>query len=339
MTQFCCALFSPTASPAHSATHEYDLGQEELAEVQEWFEQFEPVLPGAVGAAAQSVEHVLMAKTVEIIRDNLRQHPAVEAWRQFQPGCPEPEQIEVLNLKKKSAVYRLAGAGPNRSAVIAKRCRAATAAVERAVYDELPARLPLPALCCYGWLLEPESKYCWLFVEDAGNHAYSAASDEHRALAGRWLGTIHRTPLSAQFQARLPDRGPGHYLKRLGLAQAVLLELADNPLLSSDEMALLRTVLAQGEVMQAHWSELERFCEGWPRVLVHGDFAIKNLRLQNGSTAPALLVYDWEMAGWGVPATDLAQSLTRCASPDLEVYCSILRQDNPHVQPATFDGW
>ena len=37
------------------------------------------------------------------------------------------------------------------------------------------------------------------------------------------------------------------------------------------------------------------------------------------------------MAGWGVPATDLAQFLGRTVSPDLEVYSSLLRQDFPQL--------
>ncbi len=272
----------------------------------------------------------------EVLPANLRDHRAVKAWLQLQPGCPAPEQIEILKLKTKSAVYRLAGVGPNRSAVVAKRCKAATATVERAVYEELLGRLPLPALRCYGFVPEPAGVFGWLFLEDAGKHAYSPANDEHRALAGRWLGILHRTHLTAELRARLPDRGPGHYLQSLRSSRSAVLEHVDNPVLSADEMALLRTVVEQCDLIKAHWGELEKFFEGRPRALVHGDFVVKNLRLQNGAGDPALLVYDWEMAGWGVPATDLAQSLGRCASPDMDAYCSVLRQHDPQIEPRDF---
>src|ERR1043166_8908682 len=155
----------------------------------------------------------------EVLPANLEEHRSVKAWRQFQPECSAPEQIEILKVKSKSAVYRLNGLGPNRSAVIAKRCPAATAALEKAIYDEFLANLPLPALRCYGSILEPADGLAWLFLEDAGRHAYSPEDGEHRALAGRWLGTIHRAALSAQFQARLPDRGPSHYLQLLRSAR------------------------------------------------------------------------------------------------------------------------
>jgi hypothetical protein len=265
----------------------------------------------------------------EVLPANLSDHRAAKAWRQLQPAGPAPLQIEILKLKTKSAVYRLAGVGPGGSAVIAKRCCAATASVERAIYDEFLTGLPLPVLGCHGFVPEPPSDFGWLFVQDAGQHAYTPASDEHRALAGRWLGTIHRAQLSPDFKARLPDRSPDHYLQALRSARAAVLEQVDNPVLLADEAALLRTVVARCDLIEAQWKELENFFAGWPRALVHGDFVIKNLKLRNGSADPALLVYDWEMAGWGVPATDLAQSLGRCASPDLETYYSVLNQDFP----------
>lgn len=268
----------------------------------------------------------------EVLPANLSDHRAVKAWRQLQPACPAPQQIEILKLKTKSAVYRLLGVGPSGSAVVAKRCRAATASVERAIYDEFLPGLPLPVLRCYGFVPEPASEFGWLFVQDAGRHAYSPASDEHRGLAGRWLGTIHRAQLSPDFQARLPDRGPAHYQQRLRSARAAILEHVDNPVLFAEEAALLRTVVSQCDVIEARWGELEKFFAGWSRGLVHGDFVIKNLKLRNGGAEPALLVYDWEMAGWGVPATDLAQSLGTCASPDLESYGAVLNQE-PSLKP------
>jgi thiamine kinase-like enzyme len=146
-------------------------------------------------------------------------------------------------------------------------------------------------------------------------------------LAAQWLGTLHRVAASAEFQARLPDRGPAHHLKLLCSAREVMVKLVDSPVLTSDEVALLWTLIEEYRVIEARWHELKEFCGARPRTLVHGDFVIKNLRLQNGVSAPALLVYDWEMAGWGVPATDLAQSLGRCASPSLEAYCSALGQN------------
>src|SRR6266496_448791 len=79
--------------------------------------------------------------TKEVLPANLQEHRAVKAWRKLQSEWFETDQIEILKLKTKSAVYRLTGAGPDGSAVIAKRCRTATAVVEKAIYDQFLTRL------------------------------------------------------------------------------------------------------------------------------------------------------------------------------------------------------
>jgi hypothetical protein len=273
------------------------------------------------------------AATQERLPERLSDHLAVKAWCQIRPDQFVPEKIEILKSKTKSAAYRLRGAGPNGAAIIAKRCRATTAAVERLVYEQVLSRLPMPALRCHGFLPEPAAGFCWLFLEDAGGDKnYSPACDEHRALAGRWLGNVHAALLDGEVHASLPDRGPGHYLHLLRSARTTLLEHVDHPALPDADISLLRSVVVQCEKAEAHWDDLESYCEGRPRTLVHGDFVIKNLRIRPTAAGPALLVFDWEMAGWGVPATDLAQFLGGTVSPDLAAYCSVLGRDHPQFE-------
>jgi len=268
----------------------------------------------------------------EPLPDSLLERRAVRAWSRLRPNSVEPARLEVLKRRAKTPVYRLEGVGPDGATVIAKRCHAKTATVEWMIYKDFLARLPMPALGTYGFLPEPDGESCWLFIEDAGPHKYSPANEEHRALAGCWLATVHRSPSFTGLQAVLPDRGHGHYLQRLGSARAGLLRGVENAFLHADEAALLRTLLAQCEVIQTHWPELERCFEDFPPTLVHGDFVSKNLRIQNAAAGPALLVFDWEMAGWGVPATDLAQSIGKAASPDLEAYAAVFDQDHPQFE-------
>jgi len=270
--------------------------------------------------------------TIEILTEHLQEHQAVKAWNQLQAHPLEPDNIEILKRKKKSAVYRLNGIGPDGATVIAKRCRAATAQVERMIYEEFLPRVPVSALRCYGFLKEPEGEFCWLFLEDAGGELYLPQLAEHRALAGRWLGETHLTAVPADLKARLPDRDLGHYLKLLRSSRATLLEhLAHNTAVSNDDAVVLRKVMTHCDVLESHWSEMEKICEVMPRTLVHGDFVIKNVRIQDGANGPALLVFDWEYAGWGVPGTDLAQFVGGVASPDVNIYCSVLRREHPHL--------
>ena len=64
---------------------------------------------------------------------------------------------------------------------------------------------------------------------------------------------------------------------------------------------------------------------------MHGDFVTKNVRIQEGAAGPVLLVFDWELCGWGVPGTDLAQFVDRVMSPDLGAYCEVLKREHPKL--------
>src|SRR5262249_42248860 len=120
--------------------------------------------------------------------------PAVKAWRELRPERGEPHGIEVLagghSKARKRSVY-LTGVGRGGvggGAVIARRCKVNVAMLERTLYEEVLPHLPVPRLRYYGFVAEAESRYGWLFLEDAGGEEYSALLEGHRALAGRWLG-------------------------------------------------------------------------------------------------------------------------------------------------------
>src|SRR5207247_1784844 len=109
------------------------------------------------------------------------EHPAVHAWSRLGPKQIEPEAIERLKLKNKSAVYRLRGVGPDGSSVIAKRCLTATAQIERVIYEECLPCLPVTSLRSYGLLEDPANRaFSWLFLEDASGQEYSQHDAGHR---------------------------------------------------------------------------------------------------------------------------------------------------------------
>src|SRR6266566_8451643 len=80
---------------------------------------------------------------VEIVKSKLSEHPAVLAWNRLRRLSVEPTEIVVLKKRIKSIVYRLAGAGPGGSAIIAKYCHRPIALHERIVYEELLCKLPV----------------------------------------------------------------------------------------------------------------------------------------------------------------------------------------------------
>jgi Phosphotransferase enzyme family len=250
-----------------------------------------------------------------------------KAWRRVRPDCVEPQNIEVLQSIPKNAIYRLTGVLTNDHAVIGKRCHRTIAVAERLIYDTL-RRFSLPALTCHGLVPEPGGEFCWLFLEDAAGHPYAVTRADHRTVAGRWLAAVHGLCRRCDLEAELPDRGPGHYLTLVRDVRTTMLARVPNRVLSSEERRLLRTVAADCDVIESRWDELERFCDGMPRTLVHGDFAPRNIRVQTGADGPLLQVFDWDMAGWGFPASDLAQ-VDLSARPDLDTYHAVVEQAFP----------
>src|SRR5881396_3253109 len=267
----------------------------------------------------------------------LMSHPAVHAWRQLYPHS-EPRRIAPLRVRqRKNKVYRLEGAGWAGTAVIAKRSRKADALIERTVYEEIFPRLTVPSLRYYGSLEDPDAEYCWLFLEEATGVHYSNLLAEHCTQAAQWLGLLHTSAADVAAGGRLPDGGPGRYLVLLRAARELTQQHLDNPVLDPDDIAFLDAMLARLTELDGRWNRLEEICDGVPQTLVHGDLNGKNLRLRPTSADATVLVFDWEDAGWGVPAVDLAQqavpSSGLSANPDIPTYCSTVRESWPDTSP------
>jgi len=245
------------------------------------------------------------------------------AWIRFRSERVEPENTDIL--KERRFIYRLKGVGPEGAAVIAKQCEQHDGMMEHAIYKEILSRLPVPSLRCYGFVEEPNDEFCWLFLEDAGTEVFRFRIREHRALAARWLGLMHTSAVHVAARVRLPDRGPDYYLEHLQLArdttQRAIANFA-NSTLSRDDLFVLESIVSQCNVLESCWSKVERFCHRMPQTLVHSDFAARNIRVRNGHTGIALLPFDWEMAGWGIPSADLAY----LEQADLAIYWSVVRR-------------
>jgi aminoglycoside phosphotransferase (APT) family kinase protein len=271
-------------------------------------------------------------KHVKVLRKNLLEHPAVRAWREIYSRRAEPTRIAVLKERHKSGVYRLEGAGPSGSAVIAKRCWQETAVRERTVYEEVLPHLPLPALCYYGFVAEPGGEFCWLFLEDAGKGEYSPGLKKHRRLAARWLGLVHTAAAGLEATVPLPERGPDHYREHLRSARRTLNTHLGNPALTGADVSVLEDLIARCDCLEGRWGDVKRFCQKMPRTLTHGDLAVKNVRVRTGAGEEMdLFPLDWETAGWGVPAVDLAQFTLNSLSPDLPAYGAIVQRSWPNL--------
>jgi hypothetical protein len=259
------------------------------------------------------------------------------AWRRLWPELV-PESVEALRERPTSAIYALTGLGPHGSAVIAKRSRAPKAMIEQTIYEEVLPEMPVASPRFYGMAADAAG-FGWLFTEDVGEEQFSPASPTQRTLAARWLGRLHSAAGHLDAAARLPDRGPAHYLDHLRHGRERIGRNLDNPALSVEDRLLLKAVSSQCDALERAWGGIERFCAGVPRTLVHGDFRAKNVRLRVVGADTTLVAFDWEMAGWGVPAADLAASrgVTPVEQVDLATYASIARDYWPRIDAAALE--
>jgi hypothetical protein len=279
------------------------------------------------------------ADTTRIVEADLLEHPAVRAWCELQPLCVEPERIEILKGKPrkqiertKRFVCRLVGVGPAGSAVIGKRCWYSKAMIENTIYTDILPHLPVSSPGYYGMLEGANGEFGWLFLEDAGEQKSNKRNGEHRELAARWLGLMHTSAIDVDALACLPDKGPNHYLKRLQTGRDGILENLANLALEAHQLVPLETTLRQLDLLESHWDEVEGFCAGIPRTLVHGDFVAKNLRVRISQTGTALLPFDWGEAGWGTPVVDLLQV-------DVPRYWSMVRDHWPWLGADAVQHW
>jgi hypothetical protein len=229
-------------------------------------------------------------------------HPVVSAWRRLAPARTRIDGVDLLSKKQKSAVYRLT-LDNAATRVIAKRGWSERLLVERTVYESVLPRLAVPALRYYGFVGEEDEALAWLFIEDAGDIRFSPA--QHQTLAGRWLGALHGGAAALDLAPSLPERGPGHYLEHLHAARTRILDNFDNPALGADERGMLQRLVSTCELIESNWGGVEAICDGLPRTLVHGDLSRKNLRLRHDRAGTAIVAFDWEWSGWGVPAADI----------------------------------
>jgi Phosphotransferase enzyme family len=242
---------------------------------------------------------------VEIVTSNLSEHPAALAWSHLGQGGSEPTEIIVLSKRLKSTIYRLVGAAPARSSVVAKYCQSHTARHERIIYEEILPKLPVTAPQFYGFLAG-ESDFDWLFLEDVQGERYSRNNESHSILAARWLGLLHTSAANLENSRALPNRGPEYFLAQLRVAHQRLSHSLSTLNLTPPDFAVFLTVVSQCAFLESHWNQIERWCERMPRTLIHGDFKPRNAVIRNGSRGAVFLPFDWEASGWGVPSADLA---------------------------------
>jgi ATP-binding cassette, subfamily B, bacterial len=250
-------------------------------------------------------------------------HPVVEAWRTIAPGRTGVDRAACIRAKRSMEAYRLALLNGGTS-VIAKRARRDALLRERTIYESVLPRLPVPALRYFGLVDAEDGEFGWLFIEDAGDDRCTLP--QHRRLVAQWLGTLHGAAAELDLPSCLPERGPDHYLEHLLATYSTILDSFDNPALRAGDRDMLRALVSTCELIESGWSGVEAICRDLPRTFVHGDLADRHLRLRRDNAGPTIVAFDWELAGWGVPAADIHVLVRGATRKDLSCYRSAISE-------------
>lgn len=248
-------------------------------------------------------------------------HAAEAAWLALRPGSPPATKIETLKETSKSAVYRLAGIGPKDSPVIAKRCEIESGLIECRIYEDVLPLLGIHSLRYYGSIPEDCGPFRWIFLEDSRGRQYEPEVNRDRDSIAQYVASLHSASRMHPFQ-HLPNRTPAYYLTLLEESRAAIDRFTRQSAIGATDREALDAVLRECDRLQLTWSGFEGCCSVLPATVLHCDLRPKNIHIRVSDNRVFLL--DWEYAGWGSPATDLAFL-------DLQAYWRSVKEHYPSL--------
>jgi phosphotransferase family enzyme len=253
-------------------------------------------------------------------------HPALGAWSEITKSvCPRAE-VEMLKDRSACQAYRLFGLGPGNANVIAKRYPESKARAEFNIYRNVLRQMPLISPRHYGLVREEGTEFCWAFFEDVAGRPYDPAVAVQGVEAAKWLAGLHASARDLPADLDLPDRGPRHYFDCLRYGRNRIRRHLSSTLLSEDDRTVLAALTVQCDAVEAKREWIEDWCRSVPETFVHADLHAANIHVRPHPHGITLVPFDWESAGWGVPAIDLALE-----GVDLTTYCAIAGQVWPNL--------
>jgi len=227
-------------------------------------------------------------------------------------------------------VYRLVGAAPDGKDLIAKCCPRDEAEREQLVYAALGSHRPGLSVGLYG-TADALGSRTWLFLQDAGGREFRLGDRHDRAIAGRWLAELHVACADLPDGTSLRDRGPDHFFEYLELVPDRAALAYANPELDADDRRDIGRATELCADVRSRWDDVVAFCAAIPPTFVFGDFKDDNVRVVTGTDGPTLIGFDWNEAGWGVPALDVLTFEAHRVAPLLSEYLPVVTARWPEL--------
>lgn len=246
---------------------------------------------------------------------------AVTRWRTL--GGAVPASVVPVQEERSRSLYRLVGAAGEGADVIAKRCPGSEADREQTIYETLTSCCPGISVELYG-RARSEGKYDWLFLQDAAGRTFHLGDMHDRAVAGRWLGQLHALGADMPGASSLRDRGPEHFVEYLDIVPHQAARASRNPELGDTDRHSIDYTVDVCARVRSQWDRVRSFCATMPPTFVFGDFKDDNVRVIDSDRGPTLVGFDWNEAGWGVPALDVLTFAAHRVAPLLSEYLPVV---------------
>lgn len=272
-----------------------------------------------------------------VLKTGLDSHPALVALRKLELTRIAPDYILTFKRKEGGGTYRLAAALANGSNVIAKRCRRNKGVLERAVYEHVLSRLPVPPLDYYGSVEDDDGRWMWLFLQDVGDERYAPSDRTSRTLAAQWFGEMQAAVARDELSFPFPDRGADSYADGLRAIIESIVELRERRSIMRLGGDVLKRIAASCLDIQSRWNYVVELCASVPSVFSHNDCLPKNIHVRRNELGPSIVPFDWGGAGWAPAGADLGllalpESGPPTESPNCAAYTRALAERWPQLE-------
>ncbi len=169
------------------------------------------------------------------------------------------------------------------------------------VYRHVLSGAALGTAHLYGAIVDPDRQRHWLFIEKApGAELYQNGDLDVWCLAARWLAGLHndagvrRAAESPEVAPRLVRYDAAFFRYWIGRAVEFTAQRR-----GAEAAAPLR-------VLSRRYDDVAQFLASLPAAFVHGEFYASNVLVDMAQQPARICTVDWELAGIGPGAIDLA---------------------------------
>ncbi len=261
---------------------------------------------------------------------------ALSAWDSLQIG-KAPTRVDTIKGwdMDKSFVFRFVSAGPHGESIVAKHRPRDVGRLEHYIVTEIMPQVEISSLRGYG-LVEEAGATSWLFEEEAVGESYQDSPKEHAQPVTEWVAGLHVGTKDKKLSSSLPSRRIGYHYSIVSEARKHCLQIAEHPIVQMsatqsqtvrDLYGVLRKLRIILDDIGTLWGEVEGYCEDSPHTLVHCDMHAGNFRIRRTEGQARVLVFDWGLAGWGLPCIDFST----LPEFDISTYASVISPAWPGV--------